>query len=104
MKRTLSVLSGIVLAAVAGCCWDHPDYSNGNGPIRTFLGIGQGTVQQAPETGADCPVCHRGSLCQRGQEGGDQEAGPETAGVAYPYYTLHGPRDYFDRNPNSLGP
>ena len=30
--------------------------------------------------------------------------GPPTAEVTYPYYTLHGPRDFLDSNPRGLGP
>jgi len=30
-------------------------------------------------------------------------AGPPTAAQAYPYYTLHGPRDFLADNPPSLG-
>ena len=29
--------------------------------------------------------------------------GPQTAQVAYPYYTTRGPRDYFANNPMSIG-
>lgn len=31
-------------------------------------------------------------------------AGPETAQVAYPYYTNRGPRDFLAKNPRSIGP
>jgi hypothetical protein len=30
-------------------------------------------------------------------------AGPPTAGVAYPYYTVRGPRDFLQDNPPSIG-
>ena len=30
-------------------------------------------------------------------------AGPPTAGVAYPYYTIRGPRDFLQDNPPSIG-
>lgn len=30
-------------------------------------------------------------------------AGPPTAGVAYPYYTVRGPRDFLQANPPSIG-
>ena len=32
-----------------------------------------------------------------------QPAGPDTAASAYPYYTTRGPRDYFMKNPPSIG-
>ncbi len=31
-------------------------------------------------------------------------AGPPTAAVAYPYYTLRGPRDFLAAQPPSIGP
>ena len=31
-------------------------------------------------------------------------AGPPTAQVAYPYYTIRGPRDFLSANPPSIGP
>lgn len=34
----------------------------------------------------------------------EEPKGPETATVAYPYYTLRGPRDFLARNPPSIGP
>lgn len=45
-------------------------------------------------------------------KGGNQDAyggpagppGPPTGAVAYPYYTNRGPRDYFAKNPPSIGP
>ena len=33
----------------------------------------------------------------------DGPQGPATAQVGYPYYTTHGPRDFFTNNPPSLG-
>ena len=32
-----------------------------------------------------------------------QQAGPASAAYAYPYYTVRGPRDYFMKNPPSIG-
>jgi len=34
----------------------------------------------------------------------DGPQGPPTGGVAYPYYTNRGPRDFLDPNPPSIGP
>jgi hypothetical protein len=33
-----------------------------------------------------------------------QPHGPQTAQVAYPYYTTRGPRDFLVDNPPSIGP
>ena len=32
------------------------------------------------------------------------EAGPPAGAITYPYYTVRGPRDYFAKNPSSIGP
>ena len=32
-----------------------------------------------------------------------QQAGPASAAYAYPYYTVRAPRDYFMKNPPSIG-
>ena len=32
-----------------------------------------------------------------------QQSGPATAAYAYPYYTVRGPRDFFMKNPPSIG-
>jgi hypothetical protein len=54
-----------------------------------------------PEYGCrrpDCPRCGRGG----GQEATDP--GPATGAITYPYYTLHGPRDFLQRTPSPIGP
>lgn len=50
-----------------------------------------------------------GGLCNRGAYGGGGngyygDPGPATATVAYPYYTLRGPRDFLAKNPRGIGP
>jgi hypothetical protein len=32
------------------------------------------------------------------------DPGPQVGAVAYPYYNLRGPRDFLERNPQSIGP
>ncbi len=39
-----------------------------------------------------------GGICNR-----NQISGPPTAAVAYPYYTVRGPRDFLANNPPSIG-
>jgi hypothetical protein len=43
---------------------------------------------------------------RRRNSGGEYEfaAGPPTGGVAYPYYTTRGPRDFLARTPRDIGP
>ena len=62
---------------------------------------------------AEDQVCRQSAMAQQGCaagggcRGNGQTAatpGPPTGEVTYPYYTLHGPRDFLDSNPRSLGP
>jgi hypothetical protein len=57
--------------------------------------------------GAGCAMCAAGGLCPN--SGGYPEypafsGGPPTGQVAYPYYTVRGPRDYLACKPGSIGP
>ena len=80
MRKTLFICAmAALLAAVNGCC--GPRY---------------GTCQSNPET---CRNCDPDGIHGR------QAADPGIGGVAaYPYYTTRGPRDFLDRNPQSIGP
>ncbi len=109
MRRALFLLfAGSVLAAMTGCCHEK---ACANRPVRDFVGAGQGTCPNTPElcTGCDrggdpqCPVC-RGRGCQTCLERRGINPGPPTAGIAYPYYTTRGPRDFLAQNPMSIGP
>ena len=109
MKRAfLTLMVGMAVAALAGCS-SH----QGN-----LLIPRHGSCQSAPET---CAACQPGSCphCMDGSSGRDgplarhcQEynayrgaaPGPLTGAVAYPYYTVRGPRDFLARNPGSIGP
>jgi hypothetical protein len=49
---------------------------------------------------------HPGGICQYDPSGHYSDngmPGPSAAQVAYPYYTLRGPRDFFLDNPPSIG-
>ena len=108
MKRALSILiASIALAGITGCaCFDQQG---------GFFGAVLGTHGRGCQTGAcaggACPA--PGAACsQYGGNGyGDggaacarQALPPSAATVAYPYYTVHGPRDYFAKNTPSIGP
>ena len=125
MKRAfLMLIAGIAVAALAGCAAQR-GCNDGGG--KHPLGCVPGTCQSAPETCASCDGCGRGQCgdpncpdCGRdGRDGRDgplarqREAfnayhggqpGPLTGAVAYPYYSLRGPRDFLARNPGSIGP
>ncbi|MCR9291365.1 MAG: hypothetical protein NXI32_01520 [bacterium] len=48
-------------------------------------------------------LSHAGAYCHAQPSGHTGPAGPATAQVAYPYYTVRGPRDFFLDNPPSIG-
>jgi hypothetical protein len=104
MKRALSLLiASIALAGVTGCATcDHP-----GGFWTTMFGTKERACQTAacpangcPAPAAVCPHCqgHGCEACCR------QPLPPSAAMVAYPYYTVHGPRDFFAKNTPSIGP
>ncbi len=47
---------------------------------------------------------YRGAGGAGGDGGAEVAQGPPTGQVAYPYYTVRGPRDFLDKNPESIGP
>lgn len=54
-----------------------------------------------------CGACGVGGLCPNNQSYPEQpmyNAGPPTGQVAYPYYTVRGPRDFLAKNPPNIGP
>lgn len=60
--------------------------------------------------GDSCSGC-AGCLGHGGRRGGGPDAsqmvensGPATGAVTYPYYTIRGPRDFLDRDPQPIGP
>ncbi len=85
--------SGTESCETGGSCYD----SQGNGDPRCGLCGGAG-----------CRECRLGkALCPH--SGGYPERtmfnpGPPVGQVAYPYYTVRGPRDFLQDNPPSIGP
>ncbi|MCA9238113.1 MAG: hypothetical protein KDA44_21720 [Planctomycetales bacterium] len=80
-----------------GCCGgDCGSCKSGRGPL---CGLG-GRCRCAVDGIASgfCP--HRGGY----PEYANYNAGPPTPTVAYPYYTVRGPRDFLQCNPPSIGP
>jgi hypothetical protein len=99
MKRTIFVLLTMAaLAMTTGClhrqCRDNGCQS-GNCP--------QAEACTADDCGHHCCLFGR----HRAREAAPEQAaqpGPQSAAVAYPYYNLRGPRDFLERNPQSIGP
>ncbi|MCH8922392.1 MAG: hypothetical protein IIA67_04500 [Planctomycetes bacterium] len=92
MKSAMfALLAAAMIVGSSGCC-----------SLNSFCGGGGGEA-------AGCSSCGGGGqlLSRRGCDDGSCEVGfqpgPPTAQVAYPYYTVRGPRDFLARNPRSVG-
>ena len=127
MKRFCFAFAAMgLLVCLAGCCTADRHSSCGcgsdcpQGPIAAPCS--QAPCNQAPCHGAPCVGADglQGNAAANdgGFDDGDGQgsgglgrnrgamdaSGPPTAAVAYPYYTTRGPRDFLDRNPQSIGP
>jgi hypothetical protein len=99
MKRTwFALLAACWLASATGCLHPQtcsPDGACADGKCRGLLG----NLFTFHNPGHDL-------YAVRGWRHHPQEkgpAGPPTGAYAYPYYTLHGPRDFLANDPPSLG-
>lgn len=101
MKRyILMLLAGIAIGGLAGC---HLGGGAGlHTPRASYLGDGPvAASMRCPQChGVGCPLCTRGGRMAEGS----QLADPGAAQVSYPYYTVRGPRDYLNPNPQGIGP
>lgn len=85
MKRALFILTAVVIFG-SGCSHHHLSHKS-----------------------EGCRTCGRPNMTGMGYRYGGHgvqdpgPAGPQTAAVGYPYYTLRGPRDFLVDNPPSIG-
>jgi len=90
----LATIAALLLCANTGCFRNANRCGGGTGDCGGLLGgMFQGRLSSAiQET--------QGWRHQQPEMG---PAGPATGTYAYPYYTLHGPRDFLVDDPPSLG-
>jgi hypothetical protein len=101
MKRTIFVLLTMVaLAMTTGCLHRHcRDNACPNG--------GCPQAEACPAEGGHHCCLLKGCFARHHAGEGQQavaDPGPASGAVAYPYYNLRGPRDFLERNPQSIGP
>lgn len=91
MKRLALVLGLVALLATAmpGCQANRCPHE---GPFGNRANAGR------------CPGQGIGDPSRRYVDPSNCYNGPPSAAVAYPYYTLHGPRDFLSSSPPSIGP
>jgi hypothetical protein len=120
MKRALLLLiAGTAMFALSGCC--HP-FADGSG--HRLFGNQSGNPNAPASPTPDAPCRHGVCECAPGPcplcggcgtgvngtgllhccGGPAPQGGGAPGGVAYPYYTVRGPRDYFTDNPPGIGP
>ena len=126
MKRFCFAFAAVgLLVCLAGCCTADRHSSCGcgsdcpQGPIAAPCS--QAPCNQAPCQESRCvgamvfkarrPPMVLALMTATGRapglgpnRGAMDASGPPTAAIAYPYYTTRGPRDFLDRNPQSIGP
>jgi len=124
-----SIIDRLFLLNVDGPYGHHAGCPGGNCGGNACV---DGSCDEAPSAGCRgescddgscdaCQACHRphgryGGLAKHHLsreekraldlygEGDIGPAGPPTGGVAYPYYTTRGPRDFLAKRPPSIGP
>jgi hypothetical protein len=102
MKRAILILLAAGVLTVLGGCLHH------EAATCNSQGHGAASAESCPRSDA-CPRCGK-SPCGRpdcprcgGHFAHDPNTGL-TGVVTYPYYTLRGPRDFLQRNPQPIGP
>lgn len=99
MKRSFLILSAIILTAGLTGCVGNREYRVQNGTGTT--GLLRGSCVNRPRTCADC---RPGLGWQNRGATQDFTPGPPAGSVAYPYYTVRGPRDFLAVDTAPIGP
>lgn len=70
----------------------------------SFSGCASHNVVSGNGANAACPPDAGGQCPNGAAAGAAADPMPPSGVVAYPYYTLRGPRDFLARNPRPIGP
>jgi len=103
MRHVLFTTAAVVLlAAFSGCADDalhEPHFCIPSSACCAATCDGSGPMMRSER-----PVVRRSMPVVRQRQQQPPAVSPGPATVAYPYYTTRGPRDFLDRNPQSIGP
>ncbi len=93
MKSAMfALMAAALIVGSSGCSAINPFYKGGGEAAAGCASCGTGQQQLLGRRGCADGACDVG-----------QQPGPPTGQVAYPYYTVRGPRDFLARNPRSVG-
>ena len=96
MRQVFLLLAAVALIAGSGCKMLEKNCTN--------CGQKQARMQQAPQQVMQAQAQQMMQAQAMAPANPTmQQAGPAGAAYAYPYYTVRGPRDFFMKNPPSLG-
>ena len=100
MRQMFLLLAAVALIASSGCKVLEKNCSN--------CGQKQAMMQQTPQQMPQQVMQAQAQQVMQAQAMAPanpmmQQSGPATAAYAYPYYTVRGPRDFFMKNPPSIG-
>ena len=96
MRQMFLLLAAVALIASSGCKVLEKNCSN--------CGQKQAMMQQTPQQVMQAQAQQMmQAQAMAPANSMMQQSGPGTAAYAYPYYTVRGPRDFFMKNPPSLG-
>ena len=100
MRQMFLLLAAVALIASSGCKVLEKNCSN--------CGQKQAMMQQTPQQMPQQVMQAKAQQVMQAQAMAPanpmmQQSGPATAAYAYPYYTVRGPRDFFMKNPPSIG-
>ena len=112
MRQVFLLLAAVALIAGSGCKMLEKNCTNCGQKQARMQQAPQQMMQQAPQQMMQqAPQQVMQAQAQQMMQAqamapanpAMQQAGPAGAAYAYPYYTVRGPRDFFMKNPPSLG-
>ena len=106
MRQMFLLLAAVALIASSGCKVLEKNCSNCGQKQAMMQQAPQQMMQQAPQQVMQAQaqqVMQAQAQAMAPANPMMQQAGPAGAAYAYPYYTVRGPRDFFMKNPPSLG-
>lgn len=105
MKRLVLVAAlASVLTSTSGCCLLDRIFCCRSAGCPTGSCGGNGCASCGRGGYAGGPSMPPGCDVATAESNAMYAGGPATGGVAYPYYTTRGPRDFLASNPGSIGP